>query len=431
MVTPYLLLRNNKQTGPHTLEELVQLSLQSSDLIWIEGKSTGWRTPQEIVELTPYVPEAAHLIIKSNEERNNIDNQNRRTTNSEKKETAQKETATRIHISLPAGIESTSYNGGEENAAEDRLEKKAQALFTKVHAYSNNQTEQKPDVDTRYIRPLLDIKQEYAAWIDGQKKQKSSPVTKKGVTLVILSIILIIGTFIMASWLARSTGKEQQMKQPVVVATSLPDSLINKKTPADSIISQIKLPDTQVQRIYKSAQENKVNEGIDNSKFNVESKNANSLKPILNVVQSVAQIDDSPKPAFSQEKITEIKLLPAPITTGTPVTPYEKNEKEAVPFSQLITVNGKERLPGKKEDMKNFEVTVHNNSNQVLTVVAVNVFYSGEKGNEPRKETLYFSNIQPKDSSMVIAAGAKKEVSISCQLGLIGSKQGTLYVAKY
>ena len=56
----YLLLRNNQQTGPFTIGELLQQQLQPSDMIWIEGKSTAWTYLSEL-ELIPFVknPEAA------------------------------------------------------------------------------------------------------------------------------------------------------------------------------------------------------------------------------------------------------------------------------------------------------------------------------------------------------------------------------------
>ena len=47
----YLLLRNNKQTGPYNLEELLRLGLKPTDLIWVEGKSCGWSYPSELEEL--------------------------------------------------------------------------------------------------------------------------------------------------------------------------------------------------------------------------------------------------------------------------------------------------------------------------------------------------------------------------------------------
>jgi len=55
----YLLLRNNKQSGPYSLEELVQSGIKPLDLIWIEGTSTSWCYPAEISALKPYTQEAA------------------------------------------------------------------------------------------------------------------------------------------------------------------------------------------------------------------------------------------------------------------------------------------------------------------------------------------------------------------------------------
>jgi hypothetical protein len=50
----YLLLRNNQQTGPFTIGELLQQQLRPSDMIWIEGKSTAWTYLSEL-ELIPFV----------------------------------------------------------------------------------------------------------------------------------------------------------------------------------------------------------------------------------------------------------------------------------------------------------------------------------------------------------------------------------------
>jgi hypothetical protein len=47
----YLLLRNNLQSGPYTIDELRQQKLKSTDLIWKEGESTAWFYPSELEEL--------------------------------------------------------------------------------------------------------------------------------------------------------------------------------------------------------------------------------------------------------------------------------------------------------------------------------------------------------------------------------------------
>lgn len=52
----YLLLRNNKQSGPYSLEELKTMGLKAYDLVWSEGKSAAWRYPSEIEELKAFAP---------------------------------------------------------------------------------------------------------------------------------------------------------------------------------------------------------------------------------------------------------------------------------------------------------------------------------------------------------------------------------------
>ena len=57
-MTSYLLLRNNKETGPHSLDELVEMGLKPYDLIWVSGKSAAWRYAGEIPELAAFAPAA-------------------------------------------------------------------------------------------------------------------------------------------------------------------------------------------------------------------------------------------------------------------------------------------------------------------------------------------------------------------------------------
>ncbi|MHA4810630.1 hypothetical protein ACX0G9_21165 [Flavitalea flava] len=56
MMTKYLLLRDNKQTGPYDLEELRVMGLKAYDLVWVEGKSAAWRYPCEVDGLRAFAP---------------------------------------------------------------------------------------------------------------------------------------------------------------------------------------------------------------------------------------------------------------------------------------------------------------------------------------------------------------------------------------
>ncbi len=52
----YLLLRDNKQKGPFTFEQLSSLGLKPYDLVWVEGRSAAWRYPSEVAELKNIAP---------------------------------------------------------------------------------------------------------------------------------------------------------------------------------------------------------------------------------------------------------------------------------------------------------------------------------------------------------------------------------------
>ena len=52
----YLLLRSNKQSGPYSLQQLVNLGLKPYDLVWLEGRSAAWRYPSEVEGLKAYAP---------------------------------------------------------------------------------------------------------------------------------------------------------------------------------------------------------------------------------------------------------------------------------------------------------------------------------------------------------------------------------------
>ncbi len=52
----YRLLRDNKESGPFSEEEMIAKGFKPYDLIWVEGRSAGWRYPSEIPAFKPFAP---------------------------------------------------------------------------------------------------------------------------------------------------------------------------------------------------------------------------------------------------------------------------------------------------------------------------------------------------------------------------------------
>ncbi len=69
IMSTYLLLRNNKESGPFSIDEIKGMSLKSYDLLWVVGKSAAWRYPGEISELKSFAPpipeQPGNLYIKN------------------------------------------------------------------------------------------------------------------------------------------------------------------------------------------------------------------------------------------------------------------------------------------------------------------------------------------------------------------------------
>jgi len=122
----YLLLRDNKETGPYSLEELKALSLKSSDLIWTEGSSTAWKYPLEIEGLKQYVQQEPEKHIRTTNHHNN----NVKTKS--------------VFVSLPLSFESKRR---DDLSANDE-----------------------PELQTRYCRSFDEIKEMYVQRLQQRKK---------------------------------------------------------------------------------------------------------------------------------------------------------------------------------------------------------------------------------------------------------------------
>src|ERR1700676_1341657 len=111
-MSSYLLLRNNKESGPFTFEEVTGMTLKTYDLLWVVGKSAAWRYPGEIPELKSFAPplpeqNSDSYVRKSFTDNSSSDSGNIRKTepsNSRFREnnTRQVASSRSVYVNLPA-----------------------------------------------------------------------------------------------------------------------------------------------------------------------------------------------------------------------------------------------------------------------------------------------------------------------------------------
>lgn len=398
MPTTYLLLRNNKQTGPHSLEELLHQALQPHDLVWVEGQSAGWHYPSEIAALKPLL------------EKEKAPEQGPHASNASAQKLPAAHTAappaqsnhSHIYVALPAG-----RTAPEETVPESSLEAKAEALYQRVQAYAQGRpTGDK--TDTHYARTLDDMKQEYGTWLtQQQKKKKHSGVKKK---LLIAASVLVVTTsgFGVGKWISSQSGLEK----PTVPYT-LGAAEAAHKEPVPVLVAET--ADTFISHNEAPALQRNLPETGAALKTTKKPIATHPIKATSTKINAGTVTND-----------TVSHATPPPTFTATPRV--EDEVKKVVPLSRLVTVNGAVQYDRKGTSITGAEVTLQNNSPETLKQVTVVVTYYKKEDRPVSKETLSFYNVQPASAPAIKANPNRKAASARFQIGAITRADGSLYL---
>jgi hypothetical protein len=426
----YSLLRSNKQSGPYTLDELLQLNLKAFDLIWVEGKSGGWSYPTEIEALKMYVLEPPKSleekeISTTSQPANQPTLSQAITSVIEEKPISSKANAKHIYISLPAGKQVTPINTDIkepietfEESPEAKLERKAMELRNKIQAFTENKNTPKVDndLDTKYSRSLDDIKQEYSSWLYQQQKKKKVFPTKYMVPAVAVSILLAAAYFLFPLFF-HTTPNDTTVLASQNNSTSLPqsDNYLPEKKPITKkrIIQSIK-PAKKIKENISVAKPTRVNTNEEIDKVDT------YLDSLKTASQKKNRVDDEIvyQPASSQNDGTRQSTK----RTAGPQQTNSQTENDPTPFTELIklsesTGNGSPHL------------SLYNNSDKYIKFIAVDVHYYKANRKLLQKKTLYFKDISPKSSARLYLPQEKNAASVNYEIGLISTDSG-LYYAK-
>lgn len=215
----YLLLRSNKQTGPYSLEELLQLNLKPFDLVWVDGRSAAWQYPSEIPSLKPYVPETPHAdvpfkpIATSVMEEKLSQGENPNSYSQPQNPIPQKtEAPKRVFVSVPktytqaneqkAFAPTNSYANhqaympqAEEPVSEKKIEVREEIPSYTQASFNNRKTVGEDEVHTNYSRSINDVEEDYTSWVYKQKTKKKASVNPKDLVLVVLILAVIGGGY--------------------------------------------------------------------------------------------------------------------------------------------------------------------------------------------------------------------------------------------
>lgn len=368
----YRILRNNKEQGPYSLDELVQLSLRPYDLIWIEGKSACWRYPAEVEELKPYVTSTAASGPLSQ---------------------TPPQTILPKQIQENKPVESIAAPAGEqqEELTAAVLEQKANALYQRVQAYNAKREQEEKDVHTKYARSLEDLKQDYADWLHGKrhKRHEVSSGIKGWIAFGAVSAAFLI--FLLA-------GRDKEIVWPIY----------KQKDLAEEMITKTKEPEP----INAAAPVNVVSDQILEKQKAVESF-IDSMRQELRK-QDLASKSGT-KPGKLSKKKKDSQVVTHPVQSILP--PVEKVIKP--PSIKAADLDARYIPAENSSRIKEVQVTVHNTGTVPLKQVTVDVFYYKKGDRLIDKETLYFTDIGPGNAYTVSKPGNRKAIFARFELGVL------------
>ena len=379
----YLLLRNNKQLGPYSLDEILQQSLQPFDLVWVEGKSAGWRYPTEIDTLKPYVAAEPEAMAEALTE----PVRHSAAINAPVAVITEPALKKQVYVRLPSSPDNLAPVGEkkeEEESMAEKLEKKAAALYQRAQAYASGEKKppaEVPETEIKYSRSLEDIKEEYSSWLYTQRtgKKKNLRVNKRAILIsaAVLGLCCLAGYYIFS----RTPANPDPVHQ-VTEAINTPPVL--PETPATQ-------NNTKVKKKSRSGP-----------------------------VAAVKKKKQNSAPVTAAEK----KQAAAGQRTASGTT---KTDNAPMNLADLVQVQAN-YAPDDEKGVPEFRITVKNNSDVFLRFVAVDVYYQKNKG-ASEKKTIYFRNISPHQSLSLMAPANKKADDVHLQMGLLSSSNGDLYYA--
>jgi len=426
----YLLLRDNKESGPYLLDDLVRLGLKPYDLVWIEGKSAAWRYPSEVNELKPYAPVVEEQPFDRFYKKATEENQGYTATSQDHSHSpyappvAQKEELKfvpkkSIFVTLPGQKSKTTDNGEPV-----RLPKPSPVPTITI-------TESPEVAEIKYSQPLDEIKEMYVKTLQ-QRKNKS---VRKGLLIANLKraavIIFLVFIGLAAGFLIRSKRSRTDDISSQTIQSAKPGSLSNPvaNDSTDGSAQQDNLS------LNDRLKENNQTEEQGFARNSNESSN-DDQRPITIRIRKETMI----RPAEKKEEIIDEQTAPG-VETDALTGERNRKARNGNTNDQAVSKLGKKRLDDlvsvSSNDYKrvafggirNLQLTVTNNSGFELDHVVVEVQYLKPSEEPLRTENIRFQAISPHTSATMRVPDTNRGIKVLYKIINIESKQNEDAVA--
>ena len=427
----YLLLRNNKESGPYLLEDLVRLGLKPYDLVWVDGKSAAWRYPSEINELKPYAPVAEEQpfdrFYKKNQEEKQehtplVADQSPYAPPATPKEELKFVPKRSVFVTLP-------NQKVQARAIEESRRMPPQSPPEPPPAPAN----ESPEIaEIKYSQPLDEIKEMYVRTLKQRKAKSARRIflianLKRVAVIVGLVFLGIAAGFLIKSKPGKSREKDGlaiQSAGQVPPTTAIGNQLVEESSPQNNLSlddQSIVKNETEKTELEKNSDESN-NEGTEGEQTKtIRIRKETMIRP----AEKKEQInDDQTFPGAESDVATgqrTRKVRSDNNAIGKVDQPETKARKNRL--KDLVSVSSNDYKRVAFGGIRNLELTVTNNSGFELDQVVVELQYLKPSEEPLRTENIRFEAISPHTSATIRVPDTNRGIKVLYKIINIESKQ--------
>jgi hypothetical protein len=405
----YLLLRDNKQSGPYTVPELIEKGIKAYDLVWLDGKSVAWRYPSEIEELKAYSPAVEEQPFDRFYKR-------------------PEPVAKSAPVAEQSYAPHSSYEPKvtKESTDEDLPPQKkvyinfpaSPAPAKKVAAHSVTPVAEQKTVlpEASPVPVTFAEKSTYnqaAERISSYNRYDAKPAANRNYIYYAAAACIVLLGFIIVLFINNNTQKERLKELNTIVK-----DIENKKANEAALTTQVK--NTSPEPAPAQTSETIINPELLNNDYNqpkAETKDQKEQSTLPAEVTSAR--NNSGKP---------VEIAPGITYKERPVLRRSDNKQEASPADnnenadaatspseniyKLVTVKPNSYKTGVLGGISNLQFELTNNSKRELYKVAIEIKYLGPEKKVVNKQTVYFENVSPGEHTTIDVPRSKRGVSI-------------------
>lgn len=403
----YLVVQNHVRTGPFTLTELLQQPLQAHAMVWIIGQSEDWLSPLEIPGLQGYFTQQSDGTITANE--------------------AVLEAIRTQRFTAPATDLSAEHQ--RAGVLDAQLLEQTPTDTAPVPAA----VESEPVFAPRVVSVAGSVQQDAAtaaatsSTAKGRTREKEEDnisIAKKNWAVVGIALVLIL--FITWNAMFNDGPRIKRNKEYAAAASALDNKAatveqkgpsVNPETAEGFAVAEAPAMEDMAPMVVPSY-------GPDQDQATSTDAFLDSVQRVLDAQeQLMVEVDDAYRKSFLYRKRHNY-TRPISKSGAKRVNPMASSAKSSrgvakVPLSQQVDMQSRLIMDKRRQQVNSVEVMVKNNSQAILKTVSVDVYYYRKGEKLLNKETVYFSNLYPKQSLTKSIAGNHKATSARFQLGTI------------